>query len=243
MATPSNNYSTSSDYEMLVLALLNQEIGGLSGIDIVEMNRDVSMTGLSGYIHQIDVVYRMKIWLTELLVLVECKQYEKRVGVDDLLEFKSRLEDIRAHKGVFVTSSGYQSGAIEFARANRIALLVVNATKELAVLYSLSQMSERERTLEQLDDLKKNYQTTRSGRSKRITADNSFEHVLVQHEGVTLQLRPWELHQSMLYKQSSALSDPERNGIYFSRDKFNYLPVNKVLKSFVLDALLAATDG
>lgn len=228
---------------MLILSLLNQEIVGLSGIEVVEMNRDVSMTGLSGYTHQIDVLYRMKIWLTELLVLVECKQYEKRVGIDELLEFKSRLEDLRAHKGVFVTSSGYQSGAIEFARANRIALLVVNATKELAVLYSLSRMSEKERTLEQLVDLNEVYQTAKSGYSKRVTVDESFEYVIVQHEGVTLQLRPWEFHQSMLYKQTCTLSDPERNGIYFSREKFDYLPVNKVLKSFVLDALLARTDG
>nr|WP_257022661.1 restriction endonuclease [Pigmentiphaga litoralis] len=207
------------------------------------MNRDVSITGLSGYTHQIDVVYRMKIWLTEILVLVECKQYKKRVGIDDLLEFKSRLDDLRAHKGVFVTSSGYQSGAIEFARANRIALLVVHATKKLSVLYSLSQTSERERALEQLDDLEKNYQTIKSGHAKRITTDRNFKHVIVQHDGVTLELRPWELHQSMLYKQSCALSDTERNGIYFSRDKFDYLPVNKVLKSIVLDILLVPTDG
>lgn len=243
MSPTSNNHSTSSDYEMLILALLNQEINGLSGIEVVEMSRDVSMTGLSGYTHQIDVLYRMKIWLTELLVLVECKQYEKHVGVDDLLEFKSRLEDLRAHKGVFVTSSGYQRGAIEFARANRIALLVVNATKELAVLYSLRRMSEKERTLEQLEDLQEVYQTSKSGYSNRVTSDENFEHVVVQHEGVALRLRPLELCQSMHYKQSCNLSDPERNGIYFSHEKFDFLPVNKVLKSLVLDALLAKTDG
>jgi len=236
---PSNNHSTSSDYELLVHTLLNQEIGGLSGVELVEMDRNVSMTGLSGYTHQIDVLYRMKIWLTELLVLVECKQYEKRVGVDDLLEFKSRIEDLRAHKGVFVTSSGYQSGAIEFARANRIALLVFNATKELAVLYSLSRPSEKERTLEQLKDLKKIYKTAESGYSGRVSADEAFAHVVVKHDGVALKLRPWELHESMLYKQPCKLSDPERNGIYFASDKFDRLPVNKVLKSVVLDALLA----
>lgn len=47
MSPPSNNHSTSSDYEMLILALLNQEINGLSGIEVVEMRRNVSMTGLS----------------------------------------------------------------------------------------------------------------------------------------------------------------------------------------------------
>src|SRR4029077_19736793 len=42
--------------------------------------------------------------------------------------FKSRLDDIRAHKGVFVTTVGYQDGALTVAKKNRIALAVVRGT-------------------------------------------------------------------------------------------------------------------
>src|ERR1051325_5440845 len=121
----SDNYKTSREYELLVQKLIEQEMSGITGVKELEVSHNTKIKGLSGYEHQIDVMYRFKIWKTEILVIVECKQYQDKVGVDDLLEFRSRIEDIKAHKGVFVTTSGFQTGAIRFAEANRIALLVV----------------------------------------------------------------------------------------------------------------------
>jgi hypothetical protein len=238
MPTPSKNHATSRDYELLVHTLVEQQISGMSGVDVIELSRNAEMTGLSGYVHQIDVMYRIRIWLTEMLVVVECKQYAKSVGVDDLLEFRSRLDDLRAHKGIFVTSSNYQSGAIEFARANRIALLVVNATKELAILYSLRRVPIEERCARQIDQLHEAYVTAKSGKSNRLAMDRGRERILIQHDGVVLEISPGEFDESMLYKQPCSLSDDDRNGIYFSRSQFSHLRTNKLLKSLVLDELL-----
>ncbi|AZQ84151.1 ImmA/IrrE family metallo-endopeptidase [Colwellia sp. Arc7-635] len=59
-----------------------------------------------------------------LLVVVECKNYNKRVGVDDIEEFESKLSQISGKnvKGIVFTTKGFQSGALEFASSIGIAL-------------------------------------------------------------------------------------------------------------------------
>ncbi len=141
-------------------------MSGISGIEVIEILHDAKMKGLSGYEHLIDVAYRFRIWKTEMLVIVECKQYQKKVGVDDLLEFRSRIEDLRAHKGIFVTSSDFQSGAVEIADANRIALLIVRGTMHFAIHYSLIPIPREERCKRQLEQLREAYKTTSTGSSR-----------------------------------------------------------------------------
>lgn len=59
-----------------------------------------------------------------LLVVIECKNYNKRVGVDDIEEFESKLSQISGKnvKGIVFTTLGFQSGALEFAASSGIAL-------------------------------------------------------------------------------------------------------------------------
>lgn len=119
---------------MLVEKIIAQQLAGVCGLENVEICRGAKLVGQSTFVHQIDVSYKFRAWKTEFLVLVECKQYQRRVGVDDLLEFRSRIDDLKANKGVFVTSVGYQSGAVEFAAANRIALLIIRGTRCSVIL-------------------------------------------------------------------------------------------------------------
>jgi len=58
------------------------------------------------------------------LIIIECKNYGKRVPVDDIEEFSSKLEQIAGQKGKgFVFSrNGFSTGAIEFASTSGIAL-------------------------------------------------------------------------------------------------------------------------
>lgn len=59
-----------------------------------------------------------------LLVVVECKNYNKKVSVDDIEEFESKLSQITGKnvKGIVFTTKGFQSGALEFASNSGIAL-------------------------------------------------------------------------------------------------------------------------
>ena len=59
-----------------------------------------------------------------LLIVIECKNYNKFVGVDDIEEFESKLSQIAGKniKGIVFTTKGFQSGALKFASNTGIAL-------------------------------------------------------------------------------------------------------------------------
>lgn len=59
------------------------------------------------------------------LILFECKNYKKRVPVDDIEEFYSKLNQISGSgiKGVVVAANGFQEGAVNYAKSNHIALV------------------------------------------------------------------------------------------------------------------------
>lgn len=112
---------TALEYEQFVaesFAALNQ-----AGFGTVTRNKHI--TGLkSGHDHQFDIAIELEIIGLQIIVVVECKHYRRRVEISDLLEFASRIDDVSAHKGVMVTTVGYQEGAIRIAKANRITLMV-----------------------------------------------------------------------------------------------------------------------
>ena len=57
--------------------------------------------------------------------VVECKCNKHSVPVDDVEEFHSKLDDIGAHKGIMVTTVGFQEGAIKTAKGRGIALALL----------------------------------------------------------------------------------------------------------------------
>ncbi|MBA7661617.1 hypothetical protein ES703_69637 [subsurface metagenome] len=77
-----------------------------------------------------DVSFKTQVLGARVLVLVECKCYNHAVGVDDVEEFFSKLDDIGAHKGIMVTRVGYQDGAIKTARGRGIALALLTEDQE-----------------------------------------------------------------------------------------------------------------
>ncbi|WP_170113136.1 restriction endonuclease [Ahniella affigens] len=61
----------------------------------------------------------------KVLVVLECKHYRRRVSVGHVESFKTRIEDIAAHKGIMVTTVGYQSGTEKVAVAHGIGLALL----------------------------------------------------------------------------------------------------------------------
>jgi len=80
--------------------------------------------GKSGHDHEIDVSAKFTIADAKFLLLIECKCYNKKVSVYDVLAFAQRIDDIGAQKGIMVTKVGYQDGAIKVATSKKIALVV-----------------------------------------------------------------------------------------------------------------------
>lgn len=69
-----------------------------------------------------------------LLSIIECKNYgNKGVPVDDVEEFDSKLNQIGEHntKGIIVTNSHFQKGAINLAKSKKIGLIRINEKNEV----------------------------------------------------------------------------------------------------------------
>jgi restriction system protein len=84
--------------------------------------------GLDGtYI--IDVTARFHLAGMDFLILFECKRHKNPVKRSDVQVLLAKLQSAGAQKGVLVAATGFQSGALEFAKAHGIACvrLVDNA--------------------------------------------------------------------------------------------------------------------
>lgn len=62
------------------------------------------------------------------LVIIECKDYNKYVPVDDIEEFYSKMMQIAGSglKGIVVSSKGFQESALAYARSKNIGLIKLN---------------------------------------------------------------------------------------------------------------------
>jgi hypothetical protein len=74
-------------------------------------------------VHAIDVWVEFERFGLEQRWAVECKRWNDRaVPKENVLTFKSVVEDVGADKGIFVAESGFQSGAINAANSTNILL-------------------------------------------------------------------------------------------------------------------------
>lgn len=67
-----------------------------------------------------------------LLTLIECKNYQSPVPVNDIEEFDSKIRQISEHntKGILISNNSFQSGAHTFALSSGIGLVRVNDNDE-----------------------------------------------------------------------------------------------------------------
>lgn len=72
--------------------------------------------------YEIDVTAAFDALGTRILALVECKHQRRPVGREVVQLLWAKLDSIAAHKGIVVSSSGFQEGAVTFAREHGIAL-------------------------------------------------------------------------------------------------------------------------
>jgi len=70
--------------------------------------------------------------IPSMICLIECKDYEHAVPVNDVEEFFAKVQQVAAanSKAILVSTNAFQRGAIEFARAKGIGLLRVFPSAE-----------------------------------------------------------------------------------------------------------------
>ena len=75
--------------------------------------------------YQIDVYASFMAMGVRFKVLCECKQYSSSVSREKVAVLKDKLQSIGAQKGILLSTAGFQSGALEYAKAHGIALVQV----------------------------------------------------------------------------------------------------------------------
>lgn len=67
------------------------------------------------------------------LTVIECKNLNKKVTVDDIEEFGSKLNQVGEHntKGIIITTNTFQKSALNIAKSEGIGLIRLNSTNEI----------------------------------------------------------------------------------------------------------------
>jgi len=108
-----------TDFEKYALELLQQQTCGLEKVKIVHNKIIKAYDGnyqLDGYIEfeAIGVMYK---------TIVECKHYKKAISREIVQKLYDNLRALGAQKGILISTSNFQSGAIEYAKIHGIALI------------------------------------------------------------------------------------------------------------------------
>jgi hypothetical protein len=109
--------TSSRDLEILVAKIQKQ----LS--PDAEVLHDVKLDGRkSNRKRQIDVLVRQRVGQYEILIIIDCKDYQRPVDVKGVEEFDGLLDDIGAQKGVLVCPRGFTEAAKTRAKGLQIEL-------------------------------------------------------------------------------------------------------------------------
>ncbi len=73
--------------------------------------------------YEIDVTVRFSALEVNYLTLIECKRYSRPVGREKVQSLYVKMQSVGAQKGIVFSTSGFQSGASEYAAAHGIALV------------------------------------------------------------------------------------------------------------------------
>ncbi len=112
--------------------------------DTAELLRELGFTAVvnnslaepNGAVHAVDVSARKVLAGIDLLWIVECKLWNKRVPMSVVGTLRTIVNDVGADRGLLMSEQGFQSGAIRQARQKNITLssladLRENAAEEL----------------------------------------------------------------------------------------------------------------
>lgn len=113
--------NTGKEYEKLTQYIFNQ-IVNQNQVDNIEVQHNVTIQGKSTT-HQIDVFWKFEIGGEEYCAIVQAKDWKSKVPQKEMLAFTDIIRDLPyGTRGIFVSLSGYQKGAIDVAKANGITI-------------------------------------------------------------------------------------------------------------------------
>lgn len=108
---------TPGEYELVVKQILDA-----TGKPLLSYQSEhlATVAGHDGE-YVIDIVARFSALGADFTVLVECKREKRKVERQDVQILHTKVQSVGAQKGMLFSASGFQSGALEYALAHRIA--------------------------------------------------------------------------------------------------------------------------
>lgn len=126
MTTDTNPYRdlsadiTPENFESFCLETLKAcaEEEGLADFDI---KHDEKIDAYDGT-YQIDVIAEFTALRSKIKVLVECKRFSEQVKRDIAMLLYGKLQSVGANKGILISTAGFQSGAVKYAKMHGLTL-------------------------------------------------------------------------------------------------------------------------
>ena len=113
--------NTGKSYELLIGNIF-KEIWDQNLAKTIEIKRNVILKGKVGN-HEVDIYWEFIIGGITYKTIIQAKDWSYPVKKGALMEFSKVLEDISGQpRGIFITKTGYQKGALNWANAHGILL-------------------------------------------------------------------------------------------------------------------------
>jgi restriction system protein len=109
------------EFEEHVRKMLDASGAALSGYQSAHRDNVVGSDGD----YEIDITVRFSALGAEYFTLIECKRHTASIKRKDVQTLWAKIQSTGAHKGMIFATSGFQSGAVEFAKEHGIALVTV----------------------------------------------------------------------------------------------------------------------
>ncbi|HEY6315007.1 MAG TPA: restriction endonuclease [Streptosporangiaceae bacterium] len=91
-----------------------------------------SLTEPNGNVHEVDVSARRTVAGVDLLWIVECKRWNRRVPIERVATLKAIVDGVGADRGLLMSEQGFQSGPIRMAVQKNITLSGLDDLRENA---------------------------------------------------------------------------------------------------------------
>lgn len=89
-----------------------------------KVEKRVSIIGIDGASHEIDIIYSYEHFGVNYRVAIECKNWKRPINVSELRNFSYKLEHIGNINGIFISAeSNFQDGAKKVSSFNGIKLI------------------------------------------------------------------------------------------------------------------------
>ncbi|MDC5849682.1 restriction endonuclease [Vibrio europaeus] len=115
------------DYEMFVQNLQQAILDSEEFLKQknIEIERNKKIEDNFGVLREFDLYWEYELGGVTYKTIIECKDYSSKVSIDKIDALIGKIRDIPDLKPVFATKVGYQRGAEEKAKHNKVELLIV----------------------------------------------------------------------------------------------------------------------